>query len=169
MYKNYLLVAFRSLARNKAFSFINISGLALGMTCSLLILLWVKDERRIDNFHKNAPYLYGVYERVFSEGKLETGHWTPGRLAAELKRSVPEICYSSGFDEQSPALFEAEKKTMNVKGSCADSDFFKMFSYPLLEGTPATALASPVDIAISRKMAENFFGSPKAAFGKTIR
>src|SRR5580693_3952879 len=79
MYKNYLVAAFRTLARNKAFSFINILGLALGMACSLLILLWVRDERNIDNFHKNAPYLYDVYERVFSEGKLETAYWTPGQ------------------------------------------------------------------------------------------
>src|SRR5260221_5096893 len=139
------------------------------MTCSLLILLWVQDERRMDNFHKNAPYLYDVYERVFSEGKLETAHWTPGRLATELKRTIPEIRYASGFNEQPPSIFEARNKIISMQGNCADSDFFKMFSYPLLEGTPASALSNPDDIAISRKMAENFFGSPGAAFGKTIR
>src|SRR5258708_23574384 len=105
MFKNYLLVAFRSLARNKVFSFINILGLGLGLACSLLIFLWVQDERNMDNFHKNAPYLYDVYESVFSEGKLETAHWTPGQLASELKRSIPEIRYASGFTDQQQSIF----------------------------------------------------------------
>ncbi len=124
MLKSYFITAWRNLMRNKTFSFINLLGLSLGMVCSLLILLWVRDERQMDNFHKNAPYLYDVYERVFSEGKLETARWTPGRLASELKRSIPEIRYSSGFDGQQPALFEAGNKIMNMNGSYADSDFF---------------------------------------------
>jgi len=169
MIKNYLKTAWRNLIRNKAFSLINISGLALGIASGLFILLWVNDERSIDNFHKNSRYLYNVYERVFSEGKVEAGHWTPGLLANELKRSIPEIRYASGFNEQAPSLFETENKFIIEKGRCADSDFFKMFSYPLLAGTPISALHGPDDIAISRRMAENFFGSPDAAFGKIIK
>ncbi len=169
MLKNYCITAWRNLMRNKTFSSINILGLGLGMACSLLILLWVRDERQMDNFHKNTAYLYDVYERVFSEGKMETARWTPGQLASELKRTIPEIRYASGFDGEQPALFEAGNKIMNMNGSYADSDFFKMFSYPLLEGTTESTLTNPDDIAISRRMAENFFGSPNAAFGKTIR
>jgi putative ABC transport system permease protein len=170
MLKNYFKTSWRSLTRNKIFSFINISGLALGLTCSLLIFLWVKDERRIDSFHQQSSSLYGVYETIYDEGRPETGHWTPGRLAEELKRKIPEIKYASGFwnwdDER---LFTFGDKNIAFKGGTADSDFFKMFSYPLLQGSAAASLADPDAIAISHGMANAFFGSPAAAMGKTLR
>ena len=78
MYRNFLVTAWRNIARNKTFSFINIFGLALGMTCSLLIFLWVQDECSIDAFHVHKASLYSVYERVLSEGKVEAGRATPG-------------------------------------------------------------------------------------------
>src|ERR1700683_5448896 len=128
MIKNYIRTSWRNLVRNKAFSTINMVGLALGLTASLFIFLWVQDERSKDNFHRNAPYLYDVYERVYSDGKLETAPWTPGPLANELKRTIPEILYASGFDEtDQQGLFEAGEKIISKKGSYADSDFFKMF------------------------------------------
>ena len=169
MIKNYFKTSWRNLIRNKAFSTINVLGLALGLTSSLFIFLWVKDERSMDNFHKNATYLFDVYERVFSDGKLETAPWTPGPLANELKRTIPEIKYASGFSRDDQGLFEVKEKIISLQGSFADSDFFKMFSYPLLQGTPTSALNNVGAIAISRKMAENFFGSPAEAFGKTLR
>jgi putative ABC transport system permease protein len=169
MFKNYFITAWRNTVRNKTFSIINILGLALGLTCSLLIFLWVQDESDMDNYHQNAPFIYNVYESVFSQGKLETARWTPGRLARELKRKVQEIRYASGFNEADQSLFEAGNKIMQMTGDCADSDFFKMFSYPLLEGTTTSALNAPDDIAISRRMAEVFFGTPRSAFGKLIR
>jgi putative ABC transport system permease protein len=169
MIKNFFRTSLRNLVHNKSFSIINISGLTLGLAASLLIFLWVRDERSMDNFHRNAPYLYDVYERVFSDGKLETAPLTPGPLANELKRNIPEIRYASGYDGQQSALFESGEKIISMTGSFADSDFFNMFSYPLLEGTGFSALRDQDAIAISRKMAEIFFGSAGAAFGKSIR
>src|SRR5258708_12833513 len=97
MWSNYLKVAFRQLTRNKIFSLINISGLSLGMTCSILILLWNLDEVSIDSFHKNNDRLYGVYERVFWEGKVEATPFTPGMLADDLKLNIVYIQYPSTF------------------------------------------------------------------------
>ena len=91
MIKNYLLVALRNLRRNKVFSFINIVGLALGMACSLLILLWIQDERDMDAFHANKTRLYNIYERQFYDGRVEAGYFTPGMLGIEMKRKIPEI------------------------------------------------------------------------------
>jgi hypothetical protein len=71
MIKNYLVVAWRNLVRNRTFSTINILGLALGMTCSLLILLWVHDERSVDGFHANGKQLYQIYERMYFDGKVD--------------------------------------------------------------------------------------------------
>ena len=141
----------------------------MGLSCSLLIFLWVQDERSVDTFNTNKN-IYGVYERVYSEGKIDAGPWTPGLLATELKRNIPEIKYASAFwNTDDENVFSVGDKNISVKGCHADSDFFKMFSYPLLEGTPESALSSPDAIAISKTMADNFFGSPAAAIGKTIR
>jgi putative ABC transport system permease protein len=71
MIKNYLVVAWRNLVRNRTFSTINILGLALGMTCSLLILLWVHDERSVDGFHANGKQLYQIDERMYFDGKVD--------------------------------------------------------------------------------------------------
>ena len=169
MIKNYLLVGWRNLVRNKAFSAINILGLALGMTCSLLILLWVHDERSVDGFHANGKQLYQVYERMYFDGKVVADFPTQGLMAGELKRLVPGIQYSSSLEWNSTNTFEAGNKIAKMSGSFAGADFFTMFSYRLLQGTAQTALNSLEGVAISRKMADVFFGSPEAAMGRTIR
>jgi putative ABC transport system permease protein len=169
MFRSYLKVAVRNLSKNKVFSLINIVGLSLGMASSLLIFLWVKDELSMDNFHANESAIYNVYERVFSEGKVEAGNGTPGLLATELKRTIPEIKYASSFDGRQAGTFEVGAKIITLQGAAADSDFFKIFTYKLLQGTAASALAGPDKIAVSRKMAESFFGSAEAAMNQPIR
>jgi len=173
MIKNYLKTAWRNLRRNKAFSVINISGLALGLTCSLLIILWIQDEQSVDGFHKNGKLLYQVYERNYYDGKVEASYPTQGLLAEELKKLIPEIEYASGFEYASApgtlSTFEANNKVNKMAGLYAGADFFSMFSYPLLQGTEQSALNSPGGLAISKKMAENFFGSAEKAIGQLIR
>jgi putative ABC transport system permease protein len=169
MWKSHLLVALRNLKKNKVFSFINIMGLALGMACSLLILLWVGDEKSVDNFHVNGDRLYVLYERQYIDGKIDAGYYTPGILANEMKKSIPEIEYASQGAWTDHLTFQAGDKIIKQLGTYADSDYFKMFSYPLLKGNAVNALNSPVSLAISNKMAKEFFGSADAAFGKTLR
>jgi putative ABC transport system permease protein len=172
MIKNYFKIAWRNMIRNKAFSLINILGLALGLTCSLLIMLWVQDEKNVDAFHANAKYLYQVYERNNYDGKTDAGYSTQGLLAEELKRVIPEIQYASGFEAVSPGnqnTFEAGEKIAKMNGMFAGTDFFKMFSYSLLQGNTASAISEPGSIAVSKKMAEYFFGSTDKAIGKIIR
>lgn len=169
MIKNYLTVAWRNLANNKAFSFINISGLAVGMALAMLIGLWIWDEYSVDGFHKNGKELYQVYERQTNDGIAEAGYFTQGPLAEELKKQVPEVLYASGLEQNHPITFEAGNKVLKMDGSYAGADFFQMFSYKLLEGRPENALSKPGSLAISRKMAEAFYGSPADAIGKTIR
>ena len=173
MIKNYFKIAWRNLIRNKAFSAINILGLALGMACSLIIMLWVQDERNVDGFHANGKQLYQVYERSFSDGKVGAGYSTQGLLAQELKKVIPEIKYAASTDYAAQPgtfnTFKAGEKVNKMFGKFAGADFFRMFSYPLLQGTTTTALNSPGAIAISRKMAELFFGGPDNAIGNTVR
>jgi len=169
MFKNYFKTALRNLWRNKAFSLINILGLALGMACSLLIMLWVNDESSVDAFHKNGTQLYSVYERQNHDGQWSAFHGSPGVMADEMKRVLPEVQYATNYAWNELCTFEANNKIIKENGNHAGQDFFKMFSYPLLEGNAITALKTPSDIAISKKMAEDFFGSPAEAIGKTIR
>jgi putative ABC transport system permease protein len=169
MIKNYLKIAWRNLWRNKFFSTINILGLALGMACSILILLWVQNELSIDSFHANGSRLYAVTERQYYDGKIMGQYSVPGVLANEMKKVIPEIEYATNYGWNNENTFRVGNKILKLRGTSADSDFFKMFSFPLLEGNPKNALNTPVSIAISRKMAGDFFGSPHNAMGKTIR
>ncbi|HEY6977239.1 MAG TPA: ABC transporter permease [Chitinophagaceae bacterium] len=169
MFKNYFKTALRNLWRNKAFSLINIMGLALGLACSLLIMLWVNDEYNVDAFHKNDQQLYSVYERQNHDGQWSAFHGSPGIMADEMKRVLPEVQYATNYAWNELSTFEANNKIIKENGNHAGQDFFKMFSYSLLEGNVITALENPSDIAISKKMAEDFFGSPAEAIGKTIR
>ena len=155
MFKNYLKTAFRNIRKNKAFSLINIMGLALGLACSLLIMLWVNDEYNVDAFHKNGSQLYSVYERQNHDGQWSAFHGSPGIMADEMKRVLPEVQYATNFGWNELNTFEANDKILKQSGNHAGQDFFKMFSYPLLEGNPITALQTPSDIAISKKMAES--------------
>lgn len=169
MLKNYLKIAFRNLVKHKVYSAINIVGLAIGMACSLLIILWVQDEKGIDAFHAHKNQLYRIYMKEFFSGKINGVIWTPGPLAQELKRQIPEIQYATAYEWPSDQTFAVGDKVNKFSINSADADFFKMFSFKLLQGTAQQALSNPNGIAISRTMAETFFGSPQAAIGKAIK
>ena len=176
MLTNYCKIALRNLTRQKTFSLLNLLGLSLGIGCSLLIFLWVQDERNVDSFHANDEQLYQVYLRAYNGDELETGYRTPALLPAELKRVIPEIEHASGFANvlrlsQQGDIYEAfqvGEEKHKMRGSRAGADFFTMFSYPLLHGTPESALSDPKSVAISRRMATLFFGNPEGAFGETM-
>ncbi|MBN8787727.1 MAG: ABC transporter permease, partial [Terrimonas sp.] len=124
------------------------------------------------NFHENGRKLFQVYERNFYDGKVDAGYSTQGLLADELKRNIPEIQYTSGFEyvvaPGTLSTAEANGKIIKMLGFFADADFFNMFSFPLLRGKAQASLQSPDKIAISRKMAEQFFGSADNAISKTV-
>jgi putative ABC transport system permease protein len=169
MLRNYLTIAWRNFSKNKAFSAINVIGLAFGLASSLFILLWVQDERNVDAFHDQKNQLYRIYMREHFSGKVQGVIWTPGPLFEELKRSVPEIKYATAYSWSSPQTFAVGDKVNKQQTNVAGTDFFNMFSFKLLQGSPETALKDRDGLAISRSMAEIFFGSPEAAMGKYIR
>lgn len=178
MINHYITTAVRNVTRSKSFSVINITGLAFGLSCSLLIFLWVLDEVSVDKFHANNKVLYRVYLKQIYDGRVQADYNTPASLPAELKKAIPEIERASGFvkyfrlslqDDIYESFSVGDTTVHKMKGSRAEPDFFSMFSYKLLYGKPETALNSPVSICMSRKMAEIFFGSASAAMGKTVR
>ena len=185
MIRNYLLIAWRNVIRHKTHTAINVIGLALGMTCCLFILLWVLDEKGMDNFHQNGKNLYILYQTTTSNGGVGSDYNMPvifdktkGRtfLLEDVKNGIPGIvntaCYATGYDLPwgHPETLRVGEKIVKMNGSRAGADFFKMFSYPIVAGNNAeTALKDQGNMAISRHTAETFFGSPQNAIGKTIR
>lgn len=168
MIKNYLKTARRNLLHNKTFTIINISGLALGMTCSLLIMLWLKDELQMDKFHANDKRLFRVMENQFYSGDISTFPSTPGILAENIVKDIPEIQLASQILWEEQPLFTVGNKFDKEKGRYVQKDFLKMFSFKLAKGDPATALARPDGAVISKKLADKYFFG-EDPIGKLIR
>lgn len=165
-------------------TFINVSGLTLGMTCCLFIYLWVQDEKSVDNFHTKGKNLYAVYQTSSANGKADGSYSISKKnkdgvsvdfLLEDIGNAVPEVkhlaYYITGYELPwgHPETFQVGEKIIKMEGSRAGKDFFKMFSYPIIRGNAETALANMNGVAISRKMAEIFFGSPENAMGKNMR
>ncbi|MEP7233482.1 MAG: ABC transporter permease, partial [Ginsengibacter sp.] len=110
MLKNYFKIAWRNLIKSKVFSFINILGLALGLACSLLIMLWVIDEYKVDAFHKNGKRLYSIIEKQYRDGQVNAFLGGPGVMADEMKRVLPEVEYSTNYAWNELSTFEANNK-----------------------------------------------------------
>lgn len=159
MIKNYLLVSLRNLLRNKAFSFINIVGLAFGIACSLLIFLWVDDELKMDGFHVNNDRLYKVMEnQTYSGGQMYTFNSTPGPMAPVLKERFPEIEMATRITWSERRLFQSGQKSFYEEGRFVDPDFVLMHTYPLIKGDINSCLKDNHSIVISQKLAKKFFG-----------
>ena len=169
MIKNYFIIAWRNIQKNKIFSAINIAGLALGLACSIFIFLWVKDEYGVDAFYTNGDRNYVVYSREYVDNKIIGSYDTPGMLGEELKRVMPEVAHACNFAYNQYYTFTYANKIIKLEGNFAGMDFFKIFSYPLLQGTAENALKGPQSIAISEKMAAMFFGDAATAINKTLR
>ena len=169
MISNYLKIVIRNLFKSPVFSAINITGLALGLSCCIFILLWVTDELRFDSFHTNGDRLYRVMEnQTYGDGKTESTHSTPGLLAQALKDEVPEIEMASAATWNMDLLVTVGNQSQKKTAKYVEPDFIQMFSYPLVEGDPSTALSDPYSILISEKMAKQFFGDA-SPIGKVVR
>jgi ABC-type lipoprotein release transport system permease subunit len=169
MYKNYFVTAWRNLHRSKAFSILNVFGLALGLTTSLMILLWVDDERSTDGFHQHSDRLFVLFERAFHDGQVDARYDTPGLLAEELKKTQTAVAFATPMANNTECTFQVGEKILKIEGNYAGEDFFQVFSFPLIAGETSTALNGPLSIAISRKMALDFYDSPEQAVGQAIR
>ena len=168
MIRNYFKIAWRNLLHNKTFSLINIFGLALGMTCSLLIMLWLKDELNKDKFHANTKRLYRVMENQYYVGDISTFESSPGILAENIVKDIPEIEMASQVLWEEEPLFTVGDKFDKEKGRYVQKDFLRMFSYKLQKGDPATALARPDAVVIAKKLADKYFKG-EDPIGKMIK
>ena len=158
MFFNNLKIAYRNLIRNKGYSFINISGLAIGMACTLLLLLWVNHEFSYDKFHKKEKQLFQIVNWQTYSGQEYGWSSIPGKLVDLMKEKTPEIVHATnyGWGEKSLLVINGKKNYEQI--SHADADFFQMFSFPLLKGTAEKVFEDPYSIVISEKFAKKYFG-----------
>jgi len=168
MIKNFFKIAWRNLLRNKGFSFINISGLAIGMAAAVLITLWIQNEMSHDKFHAKKDRIYTANNRDKFNGQLWAWSTTPTVMAPALKMGYPEDIEDVVRTNFASFLFTVGDKNLTVSGSFVDSGFLNVFSFPLLEGDPAQALKGIYNIVITQKLAKKLFGN-EAAMGKVIR
>ncbi len=168
MIKNHFKTAWRNIIKNKVFSTLNVVGLASGLLCSLLIYLWVSDELAVDKYHTNSDQLYSVYQRQVFEGRIDAFYYTPALLYRELSNKLPEIDKASPMSWRESRNFSHTNTIFRQEGFFVGEDYFDMFSYDFLEGTVASVMDSPDNIALSEEMAQLFFGSAKNAIGQSI-
>jgi len=169
MFKNYMKVAFRNIIRHKGFSVINITGLAVGMACCILIFLWVEDEKSYDQFHKNGKNMYIVATHIKYGSRTSTSSGTPSALGPALKDEYPEIVNSVRFCNGPHAMYFAYKdQKLREEVEAVDPSFLKMFSFPMALGDPETALDDPHSLVMSEKMAAKYFRKENP-LGQTIR
>lgn len=169
MIKNYLIVTVRSLLKNGFYSFINISGLALGITCSILILLWVADETSYDKFHPKADRLYQVWVNAHFDNRINSWTSVPLPTHEALKTANANIVRSLVTDWGGDHLLAvSQDKRMNKRGFYVSEEFLEMFEFPLLEGDAAQVLDEASNIVITESTAKALFGDTPA-MGKIIR
>ncbi len=168
MIKNYLVVTLRNLFRNKVYSFINIFGLATGISCSLLILLWVFDEISFDRFHPKLNTLYQVWINAEFDGKINSWTSVPLPLYEGLKTEDARLIRTAVTDWSGDHLLTVGENRINKVGYYASEEFLEMFEFPMISGSPRQSLEQPNSIVITESVARALFGE-KDAMGQVIR
>jgi putative ABC transport system permease protein len=165
MFKNCLKIAFRIIIRHKAYSSINIAGLAIGIASSILILLWVQNELSYDRFHANAGQLYRI---TVNAGDFKAAV-NPAGMPGGLKAQMPEIKSYVRISNQTTLLIEKGDQKFEEKNTFfVDSNFLQFFSFPLLKGDALTALNRPDAVLLTADMAKKYFGN-EDPMGKILR
>ena len=163
MLKNYLTVAFRNLLRYKGYSFLNIAGLATGMACSMLILLWVRDELSYDRFHPNVDRLYRIVVHASGLDASICSAPMPPAMAAQM----PEVAGMVRLQKASHLFSVGDRSFTEENIYYADSSLLQLFEFPLVKGNPKTALSGPGGLLLTEDAARKYFGN-EDPIGKTL-
>lgn len=163
MFKNYLIIAFRNIKNYKGFSLINVTGLATGLACAILILLWVQDELSFDHFHEKSTKIGRIIMDI--DGMQIPA--SPGPLASAMIDEFPEVKNAVRY-VWGGGIFQYKDKKFNERNTLlVEPGFFEVFSFKFLKGNPETALNDPGSIVLTNKMAEKYFGN-NDPIGETI-
>jgi putative ABC transport system permease protein len=172
MFKYSLKIAWRNILRDRSFTLLNLMGLSTGLACTLLIFLWVHDERSVDQFNENDSRLFQVMVNGETPQGVQTGENTPGLLAQTLKADMPEVEYavpvipSSWFDKKGIIIYGGQR--LEARDEFAGKDYLQVFSYPLVQGDRRSALTGRHNILVSDELARKLFHTTGSVIGKTV-
>jgi putative ABC transport system permease protein len=171
MLRNYLKIAWRNLAKQKGLALINIFGLSIGLACFTLFLLYAVNEFSFDRFHAKGKNIYRVYRWMAAMGEeKENMHaFTPMPLGNAMKQDLPDVeeyvRFQDAWDEE---FIKVNDEVSRMGISFADPQFFKVFSFPLISGNPATALKDPRSLVLTQESAKKLFGNDNP-IGQTVQ
>jgi putative ABC transport system permease protein len=169
MFKNYLKITWRNLVKNKVFSFINILGLSIGITVCMMIFLFIMNEFSFDRFHQNGDRIFRVTRGFNANGKESSVSYLSFPYGPALLNDFKGEILKAVRVNPNDDLVRANNKSFHEMHVLdVDSDFFSLFSFPLLRGNAATALKQPNDVVLSETTAKKYFGTIDEAMGKTI-
>jgi len=170
MFRNYLVTAWRNLKKNKVFSFINISGLAIGMAVCLLILEYVNFELSYDQYNKNVADIYRVANDRYQNGKLvQHGTITYSAIGKAMQDDYPEVINHSRVEPWGNIIVGyGDKKIGDVNTTAVDNSFLTMFSYSIVVGDQASALKEPYSLVLTKVVADRIFGDQKGDYSNLI-
>lgn len=169
MLKNYFKIAIRNLLRFKSYSIINVAGLAIGLACATLIMIWVHDEVNMDRYHEKIDHIYQVNLKFIQNGVTGYQGTVSPVIAGILKNEYPEITDAARVGILPEVVLKTnDKMILEQDGIAAEPSIFKIFTFPLLEGDPSSALSRPHSIVLTESMAKKYFGEHDP-LGKIIR
>ncbi len=166
MFIHNFKLSLRNIKRHKIFTFINVSGLAVGLACCMLLLLWVQDELSYDQFHEHAKHIYRVIEKNMYDSGTTYSSSTPAPVAPLIKSQAPEVTDFARFWPDT-FTFKFGEKSFPLYSGIIDPAFLSIFSFPLIKGDPETALTNPTSILLTQESAEKIFGN-EDPLGKTL-
>ena len=169
MLKNYLKIAWRNIARQKGYSFINIFGLAVGIACCLLIAIWVQNELSFDRFNEKADRIQRIYQKLSLNNRVRIAPVSSPLLAPALLQAFPEVEQAVRVIPWGSATIRCNDREFRERRiPYVDASFFSVFTVPLRQGDARTALAAPYSVVLDEKTARTYFGS-QPALGKTLQ
>ncbi len=167
MFKNYIKIALRNILNQKGYSFINFTGLAIGLVCVILIILWIQDELSFDKFHKNSENIYRVILSDKTYKPSRNYPVTPPALAKALKKDYPEVVSSAKYYDRGYKLIKYGENKFKEHIAYTDPSIFDIFTFKFLQGNPETVLDEPFSMVITQSTAKKYFGD-QYALNKTL-
>lgn len=168
MIGNYFRIALRNLRRNKGFTITNVLGLTIGITCTIMILLWVSDELNFDKFHTNYPTIYKLMANRTFDNRIMTDENMVLPLAQNMQKEIPQIKNAVVTTHQQPSILTYGETKLKKQGYTVSEHFFDMFTWRFVQGNTATALPDPYSLVLTQSAAKSLFGNEEAV-NKIVR
>ena len=167
MFRNYIIIAFRNCIKHKLFTFINVFGLAVGITTCIMINFWVQQELSYDRFNKNADRIFRIERDISFEGRDEIWPITSGAYGPALVNDYPEVESFVRFWRREMSIKDKDNIYHRQQLIMSDNSIFDIFDYELEEGNPNTALINPKTLVLTRKTAQKYLGD-QPVVGKSL-